>query len=119
MAPAKLGRYEVIGEIGSGGMGLVYKGWDPKLSRLVALKVIRHSVLGTAESDTLQPVKRFYQEARAAGKLSHPAIVTIYDISEETALEDPLIYIAMEYLDGKGGWITTSNIERRFPLQSG
>ncbi|MBF0634389.1 MAG: tetratricopeptide repeat protein [Nitrospinae bacterium] len=102
MAPAKLGRYEVIGEIGSGGMGLVYKGWDPKLSRLVALKVIRHSVLGTAESDTLQPVKRFYQEARAAGKLSHPAIVTIYDISEETALEDPLIYIAMEYLDGKG-----------------
>lgn len=83
-------------------MGLVYKGWDPKLSRPVALKVIRHSVLGTAETDTLQPVKRFYQEARAAGKLSHPSIVTIYDINEETALEDPLIYIAMEYLDGKG-----------------
>lgn len=83
-------------------MGLVYKGWDPKLSRLVALKVIRHSALGTAESDTLQPVKRFYQEARAAGKLSHPCIVTIYDINEETELTDPLIYIAMEYLDGKG-----------------
>lgn len=83
-------------------MGLVYKGWDPKLSRLVALKVIRHSALGTAETATLQPVKRFYQEARAAGKLSHPTIVTIYDINEETAFKDPLIYIAMEYLDGKG-----------------
>jgi serine/threonine-protein kinase len=102
MTPAKLGRYEVIGEIGSGGMGKVYKGWDPKLSRPVALKVIHHSALGTLEEDRLQPVKRFYQEARAAGKLSHPTIVTIYDINEETAFEDPLIYIAMEYLDGKG-----------------
>lgn len=102
MTIAKLGRYEVIGEIGGGGMGLVYKGWDPKLSRLVALKVVRHSALGTAETATLQPVKRFYQEARAAGKLSHPAIVTIYDINEETSFKDPLIYIAMEYLDGKG-----------------
>jgi serine/threonine-protein kinase len=116
MTPAKLGRYEVIGEIGSGGMGLVYKGWDPKLSRPVALKVIRHSVLGKAESDTLQPVKRFYQEARAAGKLSHPTIVTIYDINEETELEDPLIYIAMEYLDGKG---LDYHIKNRTPFPFG
>jgi serine/threonine protein kinase/tetratricopeptide (TPR) repeat protein len=102
MTPTKLGRYEVIGEIGSGGMGKVYKGWDPKLSRPVALKVIHHSALGGMEDDRMQPVKRFYQEARAAGKLSHPTIVTIYDINEEPAFEDPVIYIAMEFLDGKG-----------------
>ncbi|MBF0633471.1 MAG: protein kinase [Nitrospinae bacterium] len=102
MALKRLGRYEIVGEIGSGGMGLVYKGRDPKIDRLIALKVIRSPVLveEKGESNALQ---RFYNEARAAGQLSHPYIVTIFDIGEEILVDGTVtIYIAMELLEGKG-----------------
>ena len=102
MAIKNLGRFEIVGEIGSGGMGVVYKGRDPKINRMVALKVVR-PVMGTAKSaDQEQAISRFHVEAQAAGQLSHPNIVTIYDVGEEVAPEGTLVYIAMEFVSGKG-----------------
>ncbi|MBF0633775.1 MAG: serine/threonine protein kinase, partial [Nitrospinae bacterium] len=102
MAIKNLGRFEIVGEIGSGGMGVVYKGRDPKINRMVALKVVR-PVMGTAKSaDQEQAISRFHVEAQAAGQLSHPNIVTIYDVGEEVASEGTLVYIAMEFVSGKG-----------------
>jgi tetratricopeptide (TPR) repeat protein len=102
MTLKQLGRYEIIGEIGSGGMGLVYKGRDPKIDRLVALKVIRSPVLAEDKGKS-NAIQRFYNEARAAGKLSHPCIVTVFEIGEETLVDGTVtIFIAMEFLDGKG-----------------
>ncbi|MBI4666668.1 MAG: protein kinase [Nitrospinae bacterium] len=85
-------------------MGLVFKGLDPKINRPVALKVIRSSTLAKdKEIHHLRPMERFMVEAQAAGRLSHPAIVTIYDVGEETLQDGSLsVYIAMEFLEGKG-----------------
>ena len=102
MAIKNLGRFDIIDEIGSGGMGVVYKGRDPKINRLVALKVVR-PVMGVSKSaDQEQAISRFHVEAQAAGQLSHPNIVTIYDVGEEVAPEGTLVYIAMEFVSGKG-----------------
>jgi serine/threonine-protein kinase len=90
-----LGRYQVTGILGKGAMGLVYKGIDPAINRPVALKTIRLDfVSDPAEMEELK--QRLHREAQAAGKLSHPNIVTIYDVGSE----GPLQYIAMEYLEG-------------------
>jgi len=90
----QLGRYEIIGELGQGAMGVVYKARDPLIDREVAIKTINLS-LAMDERDEFEA--RFYQEAKAAGRLGHPNIVTIYDVGrgEEVA------YIAMEYLQGR------------------
>ncbi|MDH5510344.1 MAG: protein kinase [Nitrospinota bacterium] len=98
----KLGRFEILGEIGSGGMGVVYKGRDPKINRLVALKVIRTFFGSSRKKDEVQSLERFYLEAQAAGSLSHQNIVTIYDVGEDDTAEGNIVYIAMEFLDGKG-----------------
>lgn len=98
----KLGRFEIIDEIGSGGMGLVYKGRDPKINRMVALKVIRPTLGGKLSPEQQQAADRFYIEAQAAGSLSHKNIVTIYDVGEEKTAQGPMVYIAMEFLEGKG-----------------
>ncbi|MGK7345810.1 MAG: serine/threonine-protein kinase [Candidatus Nitrospinota bacterium M3_3B_026] len=91
----KLGRYEIIKELGRGGMGIVLKGKDPRIDRLVALKIIRLDDIGdTAREKEL--LERFYIEARAAGKLAHPNIITIYDIGEEESKS----FLAMEYIEG-------------------
>src|SRR4051812_4804849 len=92
-SPQKIGRYEVIGELGKGAMGLVYKALDPMIGRTVAMKTMRVDVHGM-ESDEM--LKRFQNEARAAGVLNHPNIVTIYDAGEQ----DGLFYIAMEFIEG-------------------
>jgi len=93
--PEKLGRYEVIEIVGQGAMGTVYRGKDPAIDRPVALKTIRFS--SAAGSDEIAELReRLYREARAAGKLSHPNIVTIYDVGSEGDLQ----YIAMEFLEG-------------------
>lgn len=92
---SQFGRYKIIQLLGKGGMGTVYKGSDPVIDRAVALKTIRLDfALSPAEISELK--ERLIREAKAAGKLSHPHIVTIYDVGEEGGLH----YIAMEYLSG-------------------
>src|SRR5258708_20395367 len=74
----RLGKYEIISEIGRGAMGAVYKARDPFIGRLVALKTITSGLRAQANS-----LERFYQEARSAGALQHPHIVTIYQLCNE------------------------------------
>lgn len=90
---SQLGRYEVISELGQGAMGVVYKARDPLIDREVAIKTIN---LGLAMEEREEYEARFYQEAKAAGRLGHPNIVTIYDVGRT----DNIAYIAMEYLHG-------------------
>ncbi|PKN63862.1 MAG: serine/threonine protein kinase [Deltaproteobacteria bacterium HGW-Deltaproteobacteria-15] len=91
-----VGRYEIIGEVGKGAMGIVYKARDPKINRLVAVKTIRFS--DEIEAEKIEEVKaRFLKEAEMAGKLSHPSIVSIYDVGEDY----DLAYMAMEFLEGE------------------
>jgi serine/threonine protein kinase len=87
-----LGKYEIISEIGRGAMGAVYKARDPLIDRLVALKTITGGP--SAQANLLD---RFYQEARSAGALQHPNIVTIYELGHEKNTP----FIAMEYLEGE------------------
>ena len=90
-----LGRYKIKSELGKGSMGAVYLGLDPKISRTVAIKTLALSQ--EFEDDKLVEVReRFLREAKTAGRLTHPNIVTIYDAGEE----HDLAYIAMEYLKG-------------------
>ena len=93
--PAKIGKYEIQGVLGRGGMGAVYKGFDPAISRAVAIKTIAKSSL---DDDELQHLlARFRHEAQAVGRLAHPRIVQIYDYGED----DELAYIVMELVNGK------------------
>ena len=89
-----LGRYQIEAEIGHGAMGTVYKARDPLLGRVVAIKTIS---LHLPKDEVAEYEARFYQEAKAAGQLSHSNIVTIYDIGKS----DDLAYMAMEYLEGQ------------------
>ena len=91
---SQLGRYNIIGELGQGAMGTVYKAVDPLIDRIVAIKTINLS-LAMDEKDEYE--SRFYQEAKAAGRLSHPNIVTIYDVGKS----GEIAYIAMEFLQGR------------------
>src|SRR5260370_2014835 len=93
MSPQTVGRYEIIGELGRGAMGVVYKANDPTIGRTVALKTMRLDAHGL-ESATL--LRRLQDEARAAGVLNHHNIVTIYDAGEQ----DGMFYIAMEFIEG-------------------
>ena len=80
MSIQTVGRYEITGELGRGAMGVVYKALDPTIGRTVALKTMRLDVHGL---DAQEMVRRFQNEARAAGVLNHPNIVTIYDAGEQ------------------------------------
>ena len=92
----KAGRYEILGELGRGAMGVVYRAVDPVIGRNVAVKTIRLSEAGTGLSRQ-ELLSRFQTEARAAGLLTHPNIVVVYDAGEE----DGLYYITMELVEGK------------------
>ena len=89
----KIGRFEILELIGQGAMGTVYKALDPLIERTVAIKTIPISRL---KEESKEFEERFLREAQSAGRLSHPNIVTIYDVGET----DDLAYIAMEYLRG-------------------
>ncbi len=89
----QLGRYKIIDELGRGAMGVVYRAHDPVLDRTVALKTI---LLSEETAGRNEYAARFFQEAKAAGRLNHPHLLTIYDFGEE----GDLAYMAMELLDG-------------------
>ena len=91
--PAKFGRYEIVREIGHGAMGVVYEALDPTIGRKVALKAIRLDGIGTTADEA---ARRFKNEARAAGGLNHPNIVTVYDAGEDNGI----LYLAMELIEG-------------------
>ncbi|HEY2458732.1 MAG TPA: protein kinase [Candidatus Acidoferrum sp.] len=92
----KAGRYEILGELGRGAMGVVYRATDPVIGRPVAVKTIRLSEEGTGLTRP-ELLSRFQTEARAAGLLTHPNIVVVYDAGEENGL----YYITMELVEGK------------------
>jgi serine/threonine protein kinase len=93
----RFGRYEILAELGRGAMGIVYKARDPKINRVVAVKTI--SLAGQAPEEELEYRERFFREAEAAGRLSHPGIVTIFDVGEEPETHAP--YIVMEFVAGQ------------------
>ncbi len=108
-----LGRYEILEELGRGAMGIVYKGRDPKLNRVTAIKTIRF----TDDFDEEQAAKireQFYREAEVVAKLSHPNIVTIYDVGEDLDLS----YLAMEYLEGES-LETFARTDNLMPIRKG
>jgi len=90
--PQRFGKYEVTEVIGKGAMGVVYKAFDPNIRRLVAVKTIRKEIIDDDRAGTL--IARFKNEAQAAGRLSHPGIVAVYEYGED----DDVAYIAMEYV---------------------
>ena len=100
----KLGKYEIVEEIGRGAMGQVYKALDPSIGRLVAVKTITSSLGGNPDS-----LERFNREARSAGALQHPNIVTIYELGKSVITP----FIVMEYIDGE---TLERAITRRRPL---
>jgi serine/threonine protein kinase len=93
----RFGRYEILAELGRGAMGIVYKARDPKINRVVAVKTI--SLAGQPPDEELEYRERFFREAEAAGRLSHPGIVTIFDVGEEPETHAP--YIVMEFVAGQ------------------
>ncbi len=93
--PRKLGKYEIRGELGRGAMGVVYEAFDPLIERRVAIKTIRTEVYEGASLDAV--LQRFEREAKAAGRLNHPNVVTIYDYGQDAGTA----FIVMELVEGK------------------
>ena len=101
-----LSHYKITGELGRGGMGIVYNAEDTKLNRAVALKILPAAVLSNEDDRA-----RFFREAQAAAQLSHPNIATVYQIdeaipidengSEINASDGPRPFIAMEFIEGE------------------
>lgn len=101
--PRKLGKYEIRRELGQGAMGVVYEGFDPMIARRVALKTVRRDQLDRVEVEEI--LARFKREAQAAGRLTHPNIVGIYEYGEEPGPNGEATggtaFIAMEFVEGR------------------
>jgi serine/threonine-protein kinase len=93
----QLGRYEIVAELGRGAMGAVFRARDPRIDRTVAIKTIAVPAASAIEAEQYR--QRFFREAQAAGRLSHPGIVTIFDVGEDEAAHTP--FIVMECVDGQ------------------
>ncbi len=93
--PTTIGRYQIVGTLGFGAMGAVYKAFDPLIKRTLAIKTIRLDIPRQSPQHAAF-IQRFYREARISGTLSHPNIVTLYDIGEEGGAP----FLAMEFVDG-------------------
>lgn len=107
-APRRLGRYDVLSVVGRGGMGVVYRARDAELDRIVALKVLR--------DDRVRDNDRLLLEARALAKLSHPNVLTVFEVG----VEDEMMFLALEYVDGPDlrRWVQESSpqLEQRIEL---
>ena len=98
--PAKLGKYDILRELGQGAMGIVYEGRDPVIDRRVAIKTLKREQLERSEADEV--IARFKREAQAAGRLNHPNVVAIYEYGEMSGEEaDGTAFIAMEFVQGR------------------
>src|ERR1700722_9252294 len=93
-AVESLGKYEIRRQLGRGAMGTVYEGFDPVIERIVAIKTVRLPEAG--DDETAEEIARFRREAQAAGRLTHPNIVAVFDYGETA----DIAYIVMEYVDG-------------------
>jgi serine/threonine protein kinase len=93
----RFGRYEIVGELGRGAMGVVYKAKDPQIDRIVALKTV--ALRGQEPEEEEEFRKRFLNEAQAAGRLHHPGIVAVFDVGENPENHDP--YIVLECVSGE------------------
>lgn len=92
----RIGRYKILGELGRGAMGIVYRAEDPKIGRQVAIKTLR--LADKADDSEIAGLReRLMREAQSAGRLSHPGIVTVYDVGEDNGVA----YIAMEFVEGR------------------
>jgi len=92
----KVGKYKILGTLGRGGMGIVYKGLDPDIEREVAIKTIRFDTY-TEGAEKEEMLARVIREAKAVGRLDHPNIITVYDVIRE----GDLTFIVMQYIDGQ------------------
>src|ERR1017187_131912 len=93
--PKKIGRYEVVAELGRGAMGTVYRAKDPAMDREVALKTVIAVALASEQGSEFR--ERFYREAKAAGRLAHPGIVAVFDVGED----DGMPFLVMEFVNGQ------------------
>jgi len=110
----RFGRYEILSELGRGAMGVVYKARDPKINRVVAVKTF--SLDGQPPEEEQEYRERFFREAEAAGRLSHPGIVTIFDMGEEPETRAP--YIVMEFVGGESLDKLLSRDDHKLPLDT-
>jgi len=106
-----LDRYEIDAKLGQGAMGVVYRARDPKLQRTVAIKTVSLSALDPEAEQEFR--RRFVIEARAAGQLLHPGIVTIFDVRE-----DPEPFLVMEFVEGQSLQQLISRESRTLPLSA-